>query len=168
MRKRGVCYIVFYSNGIIKAGCSRDMYKRLNDHITASRKGKVGSDIAQFAFTSEHEDYYLSENVLLNLLSQNCEKRTGEFFVGVDKSFAINAIDSLGFGSRILDIHEIDQIKSLTSDHHLRVKGYSLPPVMHAYLEQVAAQRDSNASRELRQIIRADMARAAEKPKKRA
>lgn len=47
-------------------------------------------------------------------------------------------------------------------------KGYSLTPTMHAYLEQVAAQRDSNASRELRQIIRADMERASEKPKKRA
>ncbi len=111
----GYCYLVIYSNGTIKGGKTQDIIGRMNTHEKHGQK--LGIYVDQIFVTSPHVKYHETEVNLLALLSENCTKRIGEYFQGVDINYSLQALSSLGFSvSNYDDIAEIHICNILNND----------------------------------------------------
>lgn len=89
-RDRGYCYVILFSDGVIKAGSTIDAYKRYLEHrLDATREGKT---IDRVAITGQHKAYKQTEAKTLVSLSEVCSDSTGEYFKGVTFSDAIRIL----------------------------------------------------------------------------
>ena len=92
----GFCYVVLFSNGFIKGGKSRDIFKRYKTHKATAKT--LGISVKRAFYTEPHPAYCANEKRLLSALAAVSEERVGEFFRGATEDSAIEALDSLGLG----------------------------------------------------------------------
>jgi hypothetical protein len=97
----GYCYVVLFSNGFVKGGKSRDVFKRYRTHKATA--AALGMSVKGAFYTEPHQDYHASEKQLLSALSAASESRVGEFFRGVPEESAVEALDSLGLGMNAIE-----------------------------------------------------------------
>lgn len=97
----GYCYIVLFSNGFVKGGKSRDVFKRYKTHKATA--AALGLSVKSAFYTGPHGDYHASEKRLLSALAEASEHRVGEFFRGVEAAAALEALDSLGYGLNAIE-----------------------------------------------------------------
>ncbi len=97
----GYCYVVLFSNGFVKGGKSRDVFKRYKTHKATA--AALGISVKGAFYTEPHEDYHANEKRLLSTLSMVSESRVGEFFRGVAEKSAVEALNSLGFGMNVIE-----------------------------------------------------------------
>ena len=98
----GFCYIVLFSNGFVKGGKTKDIFKRYKTHKATAIA--LGISVKKAFYTEFHPDYHANEKRLLSALSAASKERVGEFFRGVTEISAVQALNSLGF--RINSIEE--------------------------------------------------------------
>ena len=98
----GCCYIILFSNGLIKGGKSGDIFKRYKTHKATAIA--LGISVKRAFYTEPHPAYHANEKRLLSALSAASEARVGEFFRGATEASAIEALRSLG-----LDISSIEE-----------------------------------------------------------
>jgi DNA-binding MarR family transcriptional regulator len=97
----GYCYIVLFSNGFVKGGKSRDVLKRCKTHRATA--AALGLSVKGAFYTEPHGDYHANEKRLLSALAEVSENRVGEFFRGVEKTAALEALGSLGYGLNTIE-----------------------------------------------------------------
>jgi hypothetical protein len=98
----GYCYIILFSNGLIKGGKSGDIFKRYKTHKATAIA--LGISVKSTFYTESHLAYHANEKRLLSALSAVSEERVGEFFRGVTEASAIEALNSLGLA--VISIEE--------------------------------------------------------------
>lgn len=91
----GYCYLVIFTNGVVKGGKSSNHKRRLQDHVRDA--GKFGLKVKRYLVTSDHENYHESEVKLLRHLAQYSGYRRGEYFQDICQDNAVMALCSLGF-----------------------------------------------------------------------
>lgn len=97
----GFCYIIMYSNGFIKGGKSRDVFKRYKTHKATAIA--LGISVKKAFYTEPHPTYHANEKRLLSALAAASEERVGEFFRGATEDSAIKALGSLGLGISLIE-----------------------------------------------------------------
>ena len=97
----GFCYVVLYSNGFIKGGKSRDVFKRYKTHKATATA--LGISVKKAFYTEPHPTYHANEKRLLSALAAASEERVGEFFRGATEDSAIEALISLGLGINAIE-----------------------------------------------------------------
>jgi len=91
---KGFCYIIEFSNGVIKPGKTIDLLARFNQHKAWAQK--QGADALQIAFTDQHADYGKTEKLMLSSLIKNAESNKGEYLQGISFQECIRIIGDLG------------------------------------------------------------------------
>ncbi len=90
----GFCYVVLYSNGFIKGGKSRDVFKRYKTHKATATA--LGISVKKAFYTEPHPTYHANEKRLLSALAAASQEHVGEFFRGISEDSAFDALISLG------------------------------------------------------------------------
>jgi DNA-binding transcriptional regulator YdaS (Cro superfamily) len=91
---KGFCYIIEFSNGVIKPGKTIDLLARFNTHKSDSRKHEI--EINRIAFTEQHSGYSETETNMLSVLIPMGVSNVGEYITGVSFSDCVNSISSIG------------------------------------------------------------------------
>ena len=78
----GFCYVIAFSDGVIKAGRTNDLFSRYESHRVDAKNRGISIDA--IAFTSQHESYKDTEALMLEQLVDVCESRIRkEYFTGI-------------------------------------------------------------------------------------
>ena len=78
----GFCYVIAFSDGVIKAGRTNDLFSRYESHRVDAKNRGISIDA--IAFTSQHESYKDTEALMLERLVDVCESRIRkEYFTGI-------------------------------------------------------------------------------------
>ncbi|BBL77396.1 helix-turn-helix domain-containing protein [Methylomagnum ishizawai] len=137
----GYCYVVLFSNGFVKGGKSRDVFKRCKTHKATA--AALGLSVKGAFYTEPHGDYHASEKRLLSALAEASERRVGEFFRGVEEAAALEALDSLGHGFNTIKecygdrwfILAQDALIQLATDDELTGKSLKVLLYLWAHLD---------------------------------
>ena len=91
---KGFCYIIEFSNGVIKPGKTIDLLARFNQHKAWAQK--QGTDVLQIAFTDQHDDYGKTESLMQSSLIKKAESTKGEDLQGISFQECIGIVGDLG------------------------------------------------------------------------
>ena len=91
---QGVCYLIAYDNGTIKAGKSIRIMARVNEHRAASKR--FGINISHVFHTEPHDDFDATERLMLSTLKSIALNEYGEYFKGVQFDHAVQELSKVG------------------------------------------------------------------------
>ena len=88
-KDKGFCYVVFFSNGVAKAGKTTNLLARTKKHESDAHK--FGNSIDSILFTEQINDFDQIEVRMLSALKKIATSNRGEYLHGISKSACTEA-----------------------------------------------------------------------------
>lgn len=151
-RDRGYCYLILFSDGVIKGGSTIDPYRRFMQHRADAEKS--GKTVERVAITNQHKAYKQTESKILKGLLIACKDSTGEYFKGVSFSEAAEVAEScnhsLKSGSKIIKVGSYKNQKIVS----LRIEEPE-----YIEIERAAIESHLKVSTWIKQALKEEIAR---------
>lgn len=97
-RPGGHIYVIAFSNGVVKVGCTRNPAKRLSDHRSQARR--FGATVTDEWQSPQHAEWEENEDELIGIAYDlGGEPRAAEYFTGIAFADVVAQARDLPFGA---------------------------------------------------------------------